>query len=81
MVNTFFLFYGCVDQASMAVVEKWGCFIRLSEPDLHFFNPFAGECIAAHHPCLVTRCLHRDQDQGSLILTCSRFLVDCSLCR
>jgi hypothetical protein len=46
MVNTFFVFCGCVDQASVAVVEKWGRFVRLAEPGLHFFNPFAGECVA-----------------------------------
>ncbi|GJN29731.1 hypothetical protein PR202_gb18049 [Eleusine coracana subsp. coracana] len=46
MVNAFFVFCGCVDQASVAVVEKWGRFIRLAEPGLHFFNPFAGECVA-----------------------------------
>jgi hypothetical protein len=46
MVDAFFLFYGCVDQASMAGVEKWGHFIRLAEPGLHFFNLFAGECVA-----------------------------------
>ncbi|CAD6340415.1 unnamed protein product [Miscanthus lutarioriparius] len=46
MVNAFFLFCGCVDQASVAVVEKWGRFLRLADPGLHFFNPFAGECVA-----------------------------------
>ena len=46
MVNAFFVFCGCVDQASVAVVEKWGRFVRLTEPGLHFFNPFAGECVA-----------------------------------
>jgi hypothetical protein len=30
----------------MAGVEKWGHFIRLAEPGLHFFNLFAGECVA-----------------------------------
>ncbi|RCV09172.1 LOW QUALITY PROTEIN: hypothetical protein SETIT_2G005700v2 [Setaria italica] len=33
-------------RASVAVVEKWGRFVRLAEPGLHFFNPFAGECVA-----------------------------------
>ncbi|XP_062227961.1 hypersensitive-induced response protein 4-like [Phragmites australis] len=46
MVSAFFYFCGCVDQANVAVVEKWGRFIRLAEPGLHFFNPFAGECVA-----------------------------------
>ena len=46
MVSAFFLLCGCVDQASVAVVEKWGRFVRLAEPGLHFFNPFAGECVA-----------------------------------
>jgi regulator of protease activity HflC (stomatin/prohibitin superfamily) len=46
MVSAFFLLCGCVDQASVAVVEKWGRFLRLAEPGLHFFNPFAGEFVA-----------------------------------
>jgi regulator of protease activity HflC (stomatin/prohibitin superfamily) len=46
MVSAFFVFCGCVDQASVAVVERWGRFFRLAEPGLHFFNPFAGECVA-----------------------------------
>ncbi|XP_062233668.1 hypersensitive-induced response protein 4-like [Phragmites australis] len=46
MVNAFFVFCGCVDQASVGVVEKWGRFLRLAEPGLHYFNPFAGECVA-----------------------------------
>ena len=46
MVSGFFLFCGCVEQANVAVVEKWGRFLRLAEPGLHFFNPFAGELVA-----------------------------------
>lgn len=46
MVSAYFLCCGCVDQASVAVVEKWGRFVRLAEPGLHFFNIFAGEYIA-----------------------------------
>ncbi|GAA0142831.1 transporter [Lithospermum erythrorhizon] len=34
---------GCIDQASIGVIERWGRFERLAEPGLHFFNPFAGE--------------------------------------
>ncbi|EXB55472.1 Hypersensitive-induced response protein 4 [Morus notabilis] len=37
----------CVDQASVGIVERWGRFARLAEPGLHFFNPFAGECLVA----------------------------------
>ncbi|KAF4372150.1 hypothetical protein F8388_000366 [Cannabis sativa] len=40
-------FVTCVSQASIGVVERWGRFERLAEPGLHFFNPFAGECLAA----------------------------------
>ncbi|CAD5190923.1 hypersensitive-induced response protein 4 [Musa acuminata AAA Group] len=46
MVNTFFVFCACIDQASIGVVEKWGRFLSLAGPGLHFFNPFAGECLA-----------------------------------
>lgn len=46
MVSAFFVFCGCVEQANVAVVEKWGRFLRLAEPGLHFFNPFAGEFVA-----------------------------------
>uniref|UniRef100_A0A7N0REM0 Band 7 domain-containing protein n=1 Tax=Kalanchoe fedtschenkoi TaxID=63787 RepID=A0A7N0REM0_KALFE len=45
MGNTFCIFCGCVDQASVGVVEKWGRFTKLAHPGLHFFNPFAGECL------------------------------------
>lgn len=40
------IFCGCVDQASVGVVEKWGRFYRLASPGIHFFNPFVGECLA-----------------------------------
>ncbi|KAJ6826434.1 hypersensitive-induced response protein 4 [Iris pallida] len=46
MVNSFFLFCACIDQASVGVVERWGRFLRLASPGFHFFNPFAGECLA-----------------------------------
>ncbi|KAK4480592.1 hypothetical protein RD792_013670 [Penstemon davidsonii] len=46
MGNTYCLLCGCVDQASIGVVEKWGRFDRLAEPGLQFYNPFAGECLA-----------------------------------
>ncbi|KAF8413043.1 hypothetical protein HHK36_001017 [Tetracentron sinense] len=36
----------CVDQASIGVLEKWGRFFKLAAPGLHFYNPFAGECLA-----------------------------------
>ncbi|XP_062092118.1 hypersensitive-induced response protein 4-like [Humulus lupulus] len=39
-------FCTCVNQANIGVVERWGRFERLAEPGLHFFNPFAGECLA-----------------------------------
>ncbi|KAK1273498.1 Hypersensitive-induced response protein 4 [Acorus gramineus] len=46
MVNTNCLCVGCVDNASIGVVEKWGRFQNLAFPGLHFFNPFAGECLS-----------------------------------
>ncbi|CAL1371511.1 unnamed protein product [Linum trigynum] len=46
MGNAYCLLCGCVDQASIGVVERWGRFERLAEPGLHFFNPFAGQCLA-----------------------------------
>ncbi|PIA49993.1 hypothetical protein AQUCO_01300614v1 [Aquilegia coerulea] len=46
MVNTFCLFCGCVDQASIGVIEKWGRFYKLAFPGFHVFNPFAGECLS-----------------------------------
>ncbi|KAF3433114.1 hypothetical protein FNV43_RR24216 [Rhamnella rubrinervis] len=46
MANTCFYLCGCVNQASIGVVEKWGRFAKLAEPGFHFFNPFAGECLA-----------------------------------
>ncbi|KAK9103583.1 hypothetical protein Sjap_020837 [Stephania japonica] len=56
---------GCIDQASIGVVEKWGRFDRLASPGFNLFNPFAGECLAGllFHPYLLSRCPHRDQDQ------------------
>ncbi|KAM0946711.1 putative Band 7 domain-containing protein [Dioscorea sansibarensis] len=42
----FCFFVACVDQASVGVVEKWGRFLKLANPGLHFFNPFAGEWLA-----------------------------------
>ncbi|KAH7664703.1 Stomatin/HflK/HflC family protein [Dioscorea alata] len=41
-----FCCFACVDQASVGVVEKWGRFLKLADPGLHFFNPFAGEWLA-----------------------------------
>ncbi|CAH9072013.1 unnamed protein product [Cuscuta europaea] len=46
MGNAYCLFCGCIPQASVGVVEKWGRFEKLAEPGLHFFNPFAGQCLA-----------------------------------
>lgn len=44
--NRFCFFWGCIDHASIGVVESWGRFQRLAAPGFHFFNPFAGECLA-----------------------------------
>ncbi|KAL0299435.1 UNVERIFIED_CONTAM: Hypersensitive-induced response protein 4 [Sesamum radiatum] len=46
MGNAYCVFCGCVDQASIGVVEKWGRFYRLAHPGFHWFNPLAGECLA-----------------------------------
>ncbi|XAR66162.1 hypothetical protein NMG60_11012282 [Bertholletia excelsa] len=46
MGNVYCVFCGCVEQSSIGVVEKWGRFEKLAQPGLHFFNPFAGECLA-----------------------------------
>ncbi|KAL0400844.1 UNVERIFIED_CONTAM: Hypersensitive-induced response protein 4 [Sesamum latifolium] len=46
MGNAYCVMCGCVDQASVGVVEKWGRFDRLAQPGLHWFNPLAGECLA-----------------------------------
>lgn len=42
----FCFFCGCINQASVGVVEQWGRFHRLAEPGFFFLNPFAGECVA-----------------------------------
>ncbi|GMN40909.1 hypothetical protein TIFTF001_010142 [Ficus carica] len=47
MGNSCCFLCACVDQASVGVVERWGRFLRLAEPGLNFFNPFAGECLVA----------------------------------
>lgn len=46
MGNASCIFVGCIDQASIGVVEKWGRFEKLAEPGLNFFNPFAGQYLA-----------------------------------
>ncbi|KAH9614174.1 hypothetical protein KSS87_016074 [Heliosperma pusillum] len=47
MGNTWCGLCGCIDQASVGVIEKWGRFERLAEPGLHFFNPLAGQFLVA----------------------------------
>ncbi|CAM8890827.1 hypothetical protein QQ045_027575 [Rhodiola kirilowii] len=47
MGNTFCFFCGCIDQASVGVVENWGRFSYLAQPGLHHFNPFYGDCLVA----------------------------------
>ncbi|KAJ0042341.1 hypothetical protein Pint_17276 [Pistacia integerrima] len=46
MGNTFCIVVGCIDQASIGVVEKWGRFDKLAQPGFNLFNPFAGEWLA-----------------------------------
>ncbi|KAG5616726.1 hypothetical protein H5410_016550 [Solanum commersonii] len=45
MGNVNCVFCGCIEQASVGVVEKWGRFDRLADPGLNFWNPLAGECL------------------------------------
>ncbi|KAI3903812.1 hypothetical protein MKW92_050327 [Papaver armeniacum] len=46
MVNMFFFMCGCIDQASIGIVERFGRFSKIANPGFHFFNPLAGECLA-----------------------------------
>lgn len=46
MGNTYCIFGGCIDQASVGVIERWGRFERLAEPGFHCFNPFAGQYLS-----------------------------------
>ncbi|RZC57814.1 hypothetical protein C5167_048738 [Papaver somniferum] len=46
MVNMFFFMCGCIDQASIGIIERFGRFSKLANPGFHFFNPLAGECLA-----------------------------------
>lgn len=46
MGNSFCILCGCIDQASVGVIERWGRFEKLAEPGLHFFNPIAGQFLA-----------------------------------
>ncbi|CAH1430361.1 unnamed protein product [Lactuca virosa] len=46
MGNASCILVGCIDQASVGVVEKWGRFEKLAEPGLNFFNPCAGQYLA-----------------------------------
>lgn len=41
-----FLCWVCIGQATVGIVEKWGRFVKLAEPGLHFVNPCVGEWIA-----------------------------------
>ncbi|KAF7148313.1 hypothetical protein RHSIM_Rhsim03G0259800 [Rhododendron simsii] len=43
MGNVFCVVCGCVDQASVGVVERWGRFEKIAEPGFHCFNPLAGQ--------------------------------------
>ncbi|XP_075502441.1 protein PPLZ12 [Primulina tabacum] len=46
MGNSYCMLCGCVDQASIGVVERWGRFDRLAQPGFQFYNLLAGECLA-----------------------------------
>lgn len=45
MGNTFCLACGCIDQASVGIVERWGRFEKLAEPGFHFFSCYAGQLL------------------------------------
>lgn len=46
MGNVWCVACGCVGQASVGVVERWGRFEKLAPPGFYCFNPIAGECLA-----------------------------------
>ncbi|AED96099.1 Hypersensitive-induced response protein 4 [Arabidopsis thaliana] len=46
MGNTYCILGGCIEQASVGVVERWGRFEHIAEPGCHFFNPLAGQWLA-----------------------------------
>ncbi|KAG5533716.1 hypothetical protein RHGRI_027788 [Rhododendron griersonianum] len=46
MGNVFCVVCGCVGQASVGVVERWGRFEKIAEPGFHCFNPLAGQFLA-----------------------------------
>lgn len=46
MGNASCVFVGCIDQASVGIIEKWGRFEKLAQPGLNFFNPCAGQYLA-----------------------------------
>lgn len=41
-----FLGWVCIGQATVGIIEKWGRFVKLAEPGLHFVNPCVGEWVA-----------------------------------
>lgn len=57
MGNTYCILGGCIEQASVGVVERWGRFEHIAEPGCHFFNPLAGQWLAG---VLSTRIKSRD---------------------
>ncbi|WCJ36520.1 SPFH/Band 7/PHB domain-containing membrane-associated protein family [Euphorbia peplus] len=46
MGNSCCFMFGCIDQASIGVIERWGRFEKLAEPGFQFYNPFAGQFLA-----------------------------------
>ncbi|KAH7840584.1 hypothetical protein Vadar_018877 [Vaccinium darrowii] len=46
MGNAYCVACGCVGQASVGVVERWGRYEKIAQPGFHCFNPFAGQCLA-----------------------------------
>ncbi|XP_065870959.1 hypersensitive-induced response protein 4 [Euphorbia lathyris] len=46
MGNSCCFFFGCIDQASVGIIERWGRFEKLAEPGFQFYNPVAGQFLA-----------------------------------
>ncbi|KAG6753423.1 hypothetical protein POTOM_043491 [Populus tomentosa] len=75
MGNSSFFLCGCVDQASVGVIERWGRFERLAQPGFHFFNCFVGQCLAGvlstRIHSLDVRCETKTKDNVFVHLVCS----------
>ncbi|KAG5234467.1 hypersensitive-induced response protein [Salix suchowensis] len=75
MGTTSFCLCGCVDQASVGIIERWGRFERLAQPGFHFFNCLAGQFLAGvlstRIHSLDVRCETKTKDNVFVHLICS----------